>query len=143
MIDGGTQRPGPRPAWPRPAWPRHRHDGGGARRHRGPAYALALAALATTPHPAVAAGCDLSQVIGYTLVVMKTIEGYIEAGTRKRGFIGCQPDRVLVFTDNTGVRCKDVSLQRLDIPRAYLFAKSATDIKLCVGDEILNVAPAQ
>jgi hypothetical protein len=90
-----------------------------------------------------AAGCDLSLVVGYQLVMMKTISGYIENGRQQRGFQGCQPDRVLVFTDNTGVRCKSVSLQKANLPRAFLFARSQTDIKLCVGDDMLDVAPAQ
>lgn len=88
------------------------------------------------------ARCALDGVVGYTLVFAKTIEAFIEGGQRSRGFQGCQPGRVLVFTDNSGVRCKVASFQKLDIPKAYLFAKSQTDLKLCVGDEMLDVAPA-
>ena len=90
-----------------------------------------------------AAGCDLSLVVGYQLVMAKTITGYIEGGRKERGFKGCQPDRVLVFADNTGVRCKGVSVQAFELPRAYVFARSQTDVKLCVGDDMLDVAPAQ
>ncbi len=108
-----------------------------------PAIALILAFLAVVPRPARADGCDLGLVVGYTLVFAKTIEAYIEGGRKQRGFQGCQPSRVLVFTDNTGVRCKGVSVQSANIPTAYLFAKSQTELKLCVGNEMLDVAPAQ
>ncbi len=108
-----------------------------------PTIVLILAFLAVAPRPAQAAGCDLGQVVGYTLVFAKTIEAYIEGGRKQRGFQGCQPSRVLVFTDNTGVRCKGVSVQSANLPTAYLFAKTQTDLKLCVGNEMLDVAPAQ
>ncbi|MGE0418899.1 MAG: hypothetical protein AB7O80_19010 [Acetobacteraceae bacterium] len=103
----------------------------------------ALAAACLHGTQVQAAGCDLSQVVGYQLVMVKTIEGYIENGRKGRGFEGCRPDRVLVFTDNTGVRCKGLSLQKANLPHAYLFARSQTDLKLCVGDDMLDVAPAQ
>ena len=64
--------------------------------------------LADAACPTLAA-CDLGRVVGYTLVFSKTIEAYIEDGKRVRGFSGCTRDRVLVFTDNTGVRCRDTS----------------------------------
>ena len=85
--------------------------------------ALGVAALLAAP-AARAAGCDLGLVVGYTLAQEKTIEGYIDKGARTRGYVGCQPGRVLVFTDNTGVACKGVSIQKAAVPKAYLFAKS-------------------
>ncbi len=102
---------------------------------------LALAALLTTTPP-TQARCALDEVIGYTLVFVKTIEGFIEGGHKTRGYQGCQPGRVLVFADNSGVRCKGVSLQKLDFPKGYLFAKTQTDLKICIGDEMLEVTPA-
>lgn len=103
------------------------------------AAGVLAACLFATP---TQARCALDGVIGYTLVFAKTIEAYIEDGRRQRGYQGCQPGRVLVFIDNTGLRCKGVSLQKMDIPKGYLFAKSQTDLKLCVGDELMDVAPA-
>ncbi len=103
----------------------------------------ALLGACLTSQAARAGGCDLGLVVGYQLVMAKTITGYIEGGRKERGFKGCQPDRVLVFADNTGVRCKGVSVQALELPRAYVFARSQTDVKLCVGDDMLDVAPAQ
>lgn len=102
--------------------------------------ALALA-LGLPARPALAL-CDLSQVVGYTVVFGKTIEGYIQDGKRVHGFAGCARDRVLVFTDNTGVRCKESFVHTADIPKAYLFARDQNDMKLCVDDDMYDVAQA-
>jgi hypothetical protein len=103
--------------------------------------AVAAMVLGLPVRPALAV-CDLSQVVGYTLVFGKTVESYIEDGKRVPGFTGCTRDRVLVFTDNTGVRCLDTFVHKLDLPRAFLFAKTANDMKLCVGDDMYSVAQA-
>jgi hypothetical protein len=86
------------------------------------------------------AGCDLGQLVGYQLVFAKVVEAYIQDGKRFPGFSGCNHDRVLVFTDGTGVRCKDADVATGRLPTAYLFAKSQTDMKLCVGDALYEVA---
>jgi hypothetical protein len=97
--------------------------------------------LGLSSRPALAI-CDLSQVVGYTLVFGKTITAYIQDGKRVTGFEGCTRDRVLVFTDDTGVRCKETFVQSTDRPKAYLFARNANDMKLCVGDDMYDVAQA-
>lgn len=102
---------------------------------------LALA-LALASRPAIAI-CDLSQVVGYTLVASKTVAAYIQDGKRVAGFEGCARDRVLVFTDNTGVRCMESSVQSAALPTAYLFARNANDMKLCVNDDMYVVAQAK
>jgi len=88
------------------------------------------------------AECDLSALVGYTLVFSKTIDAYMLDGKRFRGFQGCTRDRVLVFHDNTGVRCKETFLQTGDFPRAFLFARGPNDMKLCVDSYIYEVAQA-
>ena len=112
------------------------------------AFAWALAASIMIagpmiPGPALAAGCDLSRVIGYTLVAQKTIEAYVESGKRTRGFVGCAPERVLIFTDNTALRCQSRGVQVMTLPHAWLFARTQTDIKLCVGDDMYDMARAE
>ena len=87
--------------------------------------------------------CDLSQVIGYTLVFGKTIEAYIDDGRRVPGFNGCTRYRILVFSDNSVIRCKDTFFQTANLPKAYLFARSADDMKLCVDDAMYDVAQAE
>jgi hypothetical protein len=86
--------------------------------------------------------CDLNTVVGYQIVFAKPIAAYIEGGVRRTGYEGCQPDRVLVFADNSGVRCKDAVRQHLDVlPTGYLFARNNIgDLKLCVEGELFDVS---
>jgi hypothetical protein len=97
--------------------------------------------LGTASRPAVAE-CDLSALVGYTLVFSKTIDGYIQDGKRFRGFQGCTRDRVLIFDDNSGVRCKETFLQVGIFPRAFLFARNSNDMRLCVDGSLYEVAQA-
>jgi hypothetical protein len=80
------------------------------------------------------ARCDLSRVVGFTLIAKKTVVAYIEDGKRVDGFNGCNFDRVLVFEDNTGLRCDGYNYAYAYMPDAYLFAAS-TSIKGCIEDE--------
>jgi hypothetical protein len=87
--------------------------------------------------------CDLDTLVGYQIVTAKPIIGYIQDGLRQKGYEGCELDRVLLFTDNTGVRCKDVVRQHLDdLPTGFLFARNNfSDMKLCVDGELFAVSP--
>src|SRR5271165_7549245 len=82
--------------------------------------------------------CDLNGLVGYQILFAKPIESFIQDGVRKRGYRGCEPDRVLVFSDNTGVRCKELVRQNLDeLPTGYLFVRNNLgDMKLCVEGEL-------
>lgn len=100
------------------------------------------AILALMTQPVLAAGCDLSRLVGYTLVFGKVIDSYIEEGKQHQGFDGCNRDRVLVFADGSGVRCVDAFLHHGNRPRGYLFARSNSDMMLCVDDDLYKVAPA-
>jgi hypothetical protein len=85
--------------------------------------------------------CDLNGLVGYQILFAKPIEGYIEGGVRKKGYEGCEADRVLVFSDNTGVRCKELVRQHEDLPTGYLFARNNLgDLKLCVDGELFDVS---
>jgi hypothetical protein len=104
---------------------------------------VTLALLSVVARPALAAdSCDLSRLIGYTLVFGKVIDSYIEEGKRTPGFDGCNRDRVIVFADGSGVRCADTLLHSAGKVRGYLFAKSNTDLMLCVDGDLYKVAPA-
>ena len=107
------------------------------------AAAVLAAALSFASGTAWADGkCDLDTLVGYTLVFAKPVDGYIQDGRRKKGYEGCELDRVLVFADNTGVRCKEVVRQHLDeLPTAYLFARSQSDLRLCVEGYLFEVSP--
>ena len=100
------------------------------------------AILAAMSQPVLAAGCDLSRLVGYTLVFNKVIDSYIEEGKQHQGFDGCNRDRVLVFADGSGVRCVDAFVSHSNRPHAFLFARSNSDMMLCVDDDLYKVAPA-
>jgi hypothetical protein len=86
--------------------------------------------------------CDLNSVVGYQVLFGKPIAAYIEHGVQKKGYDGCQAERVLVFADNTGVRCKTAVPQHtIDLPTAYVFVNNAGDLKLCVEGELFDVQP--
>jgi hypothetical protein len=102
----------------------------------------ALLLFAAAVRPALADGCDLDRLVGYTLVWNKVINGYIEEGKRTRGFDGCNRDRVIVFADGSGVRCVDTFLHSATQPHGYLFARSNADLMLCVDGDLYKVAPA-
>jgi len=104
---------------------------------------LAAALLLSASGLAKADGrCDLNTLVGYQLLFGKPIEGYIENSMRKKGYEGCQPDRVLVFADNTGVRCKTTVRQQVnELPVGYLFARgNLGDLQLCVEGELFAVS---
>lgn len=84
--------------------------------------------------------CDLNTLIGYQIIAAKPIASYIENGTRHPGYQGCSGDRVIVFADNSGVRCQSVSTQPAPgVPNAYIFANQQGDLKLCVEGELMDV----
>jgi len=77
---------------------------------------------------------QLDRVIGYTLVAQKTVVAKIENGKREDGFSGCSWGRILVFEDNTAVRCAEYSYSYAYRPDAFIFAR-ASDIRICIeGD---------
>ena len=85
--------------------------------------------------------CNLNGLVGYQVLFGKPVEGYIQDGIRHKGYEGCEPDRVLVFSDNTGVRCKDLDRQSFDgLPIGYLFIRSVGDMKLCVEGQLMDVS---
>lgn len=83
------------------------------------------------------ANCDLSKVVGYTLVEQKTIERFIDEdpgrgrSVRQDGFEGCDFNRIIVFTDNTGLRCAGYGYQYAYRPMVNIFVRK-NSIKMCV-----------
>jgi hypothetical protein len=100
---------------------------------------VTIALLCSTCSPC-GATCDLDRVVSYTLVASKTIAGYIQDDQRKDEFSGCEFGRILVFDDNTGVRCAGYSYQYAYRPTAYIFANSYA-IKLCIDGSWFDAAP--
>jgi hypothetical protein len=78
-----------------------------------------------------AASCSLDDAIGYTLVAKKKVMGFVENDRRDDSFSGCKFGRVLVFDDNTGVRCTGYTYHYAIRPAAYIFSNSYS-LKLCI-----------
>ncbi|QTH21721.1 hypothetical protein HRJ34_26055 [Rhizorhabdus wittichii] len=89
--------------------------------------------------PAVAE-CDLGEVVGWTLIAEKTVEGYVEDGKRDDSYEGCDFDRVLIFTDNTAVRCAEYEYSYAYRPTAYIFANGSL-LKACIDDDWIDIWP--
>ena len=87
------------------------------------------------------AQCNLSGLVGYTLIAQKTIDGYVQGEKRGNDFEGCDFDRIIVFDDNTGVRCMTYSYTYSYRPDAYIFATNLGSMKMCVENELYDVAP--
>ncbi len=104
-------------------------------------HLAATVALALVPLPAWS-GCDLDQVLGYQLVWIKTILGYQDGdGKTHSGFDGCEPDRHILFTDKTSLRCEGAAGKHVEATKAYVFARNNYDMKLCVQDDLFEVSP--
>jgi hypothetical protein len=103
-------------------------------------FAVAIALL--TGGTALADGrCDLNGLVGYQIAFAKPIESYVQGGVRTKGYEGCAPDRVLVFADGTGLRCKEMVRQSISgLPTGYLFFKDMGDMRLCVDGALIDVS---
>src|SRR5262249_23871181 len=84
-------------------------------------------------------GCDLDNMIGWTLIARKTVAGRIDKGVREDDFEGCDFDRIIVFDDNTGVRCTSYSYTYSYRPTAYIWANGSS-LKLWVEDTEFDVS---
>src|SRR5947209_3082899 len=99
---------------------------------------FALGICMTIPIPAFACD-DLDDLIGWTLIARKTIAGRIDKGVRKDDFERCDYDRIIVFDDNTGVRCTSYSYTYSYRPTAYVWANGSS-LKMCVGSHSFSVS---
>lgn len=72
---------------------------------------LALLPFTILAVPALASA-DFGEFIGYTIVAKKTVAAYIDKdGKREDSFEGCDYGRVIVFDDETYVRCQSYGYQ--------------------------------
>ncbi|MFO1341115.1 MAG: hypothetical protein U1F53_23320 [Burkholderiaceae bacterium] len=87
-----------------------------------------LAVMCALGRSATADTADvLSDYVGYTIVAVKTIEGFVDSNKKKGdAFEGCEFDRVVVFTDGTGVTCRTYSYSYSYRPKAVLLAKQVS-----------------
>lgn len=86
-----------------------------------------------------AVSCEITDnLMGYTIVVSKTIVAKIDDGVREDGFTGCEYGRIIVFSDETGVKCSSYGYQYAYRPDAILLTNGSS-IKMCVGSELYDV----
>jgi len=89
----------------------------------------------------------LSKLVGWTIIDSKTIDGYRDPDNKGDDtFEGCDYDRIIIFTDGTGVECSSYSYTYAYRPTAILLGKSVnyngsqfTMYKMVVGDNFYDV----
>ncbi|WP_458699856.1 hypothetical protein ACKGJI_08500 [Sulfurospirillum sp. 1307] len=70
---------------------------------------------------------QLEELVGWTIVEVKTIEGFKEPNQPKQdGFEGCNGDTVVYFTDGTAAKCISLGLQLELMPKAIIFGMQTT-----------------
>ncbi|KFI23725.1 hypothetical protein [Nitrosococcus oceani] len=86
---------------------------------------IILSVIFVMPTYAMLNNFQLRQMIGWTIIASKTIEGHItEDGKRSDDFEGCDFDMQIVFTDGKAVTCTGYGYQYAYRPTAIIFAKS-------------------
>ena len=98
-------------------------------------FVVSISVFASLP---ALAECNLSRLVGYTLIAEKTIEAWIEDGEKKDGYEGCNQGRVLVFTDGTGVMCNDYEYEYAYRHDAFIFSNGSS-LKACIEGDLLDV----
>jgi hypothetical protein len=101
------------------------------------ALIIAIAATAV-PAQASISEHDLRGLIGYTLVTSKTVKGYVKGAKIEESFEGCDYDRVIAFTDGTGLRCQSYSYSYAYRPEAFIFTRGSS-IKMIVDGEVYEM----
>lgn len=70
---------------------------------------------------------QLEQLVGWTIVEVKTIEGHQEPDRPKQsGFEGCNGDTIIFFMDGTVAQCMSLGLQLSLMPKAVIFGTKTT-----------------
>src|SRR5437764_1214629 len=66
----------------------------------------------------------LRDLVGYTIVDAKTIKGWYDDDEKVEGlFKGCRSGRVIIFADNTILKCTGYNYQYAYRPTAVILAK--------------------
>lgn len=88
----------------------------------------------------------LSDLEGYYLIKVKTIDGRVDKGKKYSDFEGCDWDRVIIFDDGTTATCRTYSYTYSYRPKAALFGKQMThngtsfySIKMLVGSDLYDM----
>ena len=97
---------------------------------------LGLAACLASAAPAFA--CNAGA--GWTLLARKTVSGFIDDGERlDHVFEGCEFDRIIIFDDETAVRCTGSGSAHALRPKACIWARGHA-LKMCVEGKWFDVS---
>ena len=87
-----------------------------------------------------AASVDLGDFVGYTIVAKKTVAGYAdEDGKKDDSFEGCESGRIIIFDDDTYVRCQSYGYHYAYRPDAVILVNGSS-AKMVVEDESYDVS---
>jgi hypothetical protein len=82
---------------------------------------------------------QLEQLIGYTIVDVKTVEGwYDEDGEKGDSFEGCDYGRVIVFSDDRILECSTYHYHYAYRPRAVILSNGSS-FKMIVDDHVYDM----
>jgi len=89
---------------------------------------------------------ELSQLIGYTILDTKTIEGWQDDEGRGDEFEGCEYGREIIFLNNESLTCSGYGYEYAYRPRAVIIGKELShkgktyyDYKMIVGDNVYDM----
>lgn len=111
-----------------------------------PRSLLLLLAIIAPPVSGFMLG-DMSGLVGYTVLGVKTIEGWRDdEESDDSSFEGCEHGRLIIFTDGTYLTCAEYGYQYAYRPQAVIFGRSfthegqtLTNFKMLVDDRIYNM----
>lgn len=102
-----------------------------------PAAWLALVLMSMPAHADLS--YQLEQLIGYTIVDVKTVEGwYDEDGEKGDSFEGCDYGRVIVFSDDRILECSTYHYRYAYRPRAVILSNGSS-FKMIVDDHVYDM----
>jgi hypothetical protein len=99
--------------------------------------AIAVATLVPWGTPARAdTASQLRRYAGYTIVGTKTIKGWISGDRKKKGdaFEGCDFGRIIIFDDDTYLRCNSYDYVYSYRPDAVLLVRGNSFVMLVEND---------
>lgn len=82
------------------------------------------------------ASADLGDFIGYTILAKKTVAAYVDKdGKREDSFEGCDYGRIIVFEDDTYVRCQSYGYQYAYRPEAVILVNGPSAKMIVEGEK--------
>lgn len=83
---------------------------------------------------------QLEQLVGYTIVDVKTVEGwYDEDGEKGDSFEGCEYGRVIVFSDDRILQCSTYHYHYAYRPRAVILSNGSS-FKMILDDHVYDMS---